>query len=145
MTGKSISGWSWKHWAFRMRVPNHLVLPLEALTSGATRTAFYGAEMRACVGVDVHVRVEEVLGLEGDGGAAGDGAFETARGVVVVGVGAVVGAGERRVCSAVAVGGVVVLILVVRGGGRCGEGEVAREVGDGAELVVRVCGGGNGV
>ena len=74
--------------------------------------------------------------MEGDGGAARDGAFEAAGGVVVVGVGAVVGAGEGGVRVAVAVGGAGVGGLVVGGGCWGGEGEVAGELGDGVELRV---------
>ena len=102
-------------------IPNHLVLPFEALASGTACAALDWAEVRSCVGVDVHVRVEQVLGLKGDGVAAEDGAFEAAGGIVIVRVGAVVGARERGVRVAVAVGGAVVLGLVVGWGGGRGE------------------------
>jgi len=59
-------------------VPNHLILPLEALSAGATGAVPNRTEVRALVGVHVHVRVEEILCLEGDGRAARHGAAEDA-------------------------------------------------------------------
>lgn len=57
-------------------VANHLVLALEALTALAAGAAADGAVVRPDGGVDVRVRVQEVLRLEGQGGAAHDLADE---------------------------------------------------------------------
>lgn len=45
-------------------MPNHLVLPLEALSPFASRAALYGTVMWSCRRVDVCVRIEEILRLE---------------------------------------------------------------------------------
>jgi hypothetical protein len=46
-------------------MPDHLVLPLEALATYASWTGLDGAEVWSAGGVDVRVRIEEILGLEG--------------------------------------------------------------------------------
>lgn len=51
-------------------VPNHFVLAFEPLAAFCARTSFDRAVVRSCRGVDVCVRVEKVLCLEGGSGAA---------------------------------------------------------------------------
>lgn len=57
-------------------LPNHLVLPLEALTSWPAGAVFHWTEVGACVGVYVGVGVEKILRLEGGSSAARNMAAE---------------------------------------------------------------------
>jgi len=60
-------------------MPNHLVLALETLAALAAQAFLHGTVMRAALAVHVLVRAEQVLRLEGHGGAAGVIALEAAR------------------------------------------------------------------
>lgn len=65
-------------------LPNHLILPFEPLSTRSSGAAFDVAEVRTRVGVNIHVRIEEILCLEGQSGTAMYNAFERAWGVLVV-------------------------------------------------------------